>query len=63
MFLGQDYDVTMKISIPQAYAAFNKTAQIILFAIYLYYFYKFNAERSDNPGSNIGSITKSIDGS
>jgi len=50
MFLGQDYDDTMKI--PQTYAALNKTAQIILFAIYLFYFYKFTALKSDDPGSN-----------
>ena len=50
MFLGQDYDVTMKI--PQAYAAFNKTAQIVFFVIYLVYYYKFNAESSDDPGSS-----------
>jgi len=50
MFLGQDYDVTMKI--PQAYAAFNKTTQIVFFLIYLLYFYKFNSERSNDTDSN-----------
>ena len=58
MFLGQDYDVTMKI--PQAYAAFNKTTQIVFFLIYLFYFYKFNAERSNEANRQHKKISREL---
>ena len=43
-FIGLDYD-TMKID--QVNVTFNKMAQIVLFAIYLFYFYKLNKDRTD----------------